>query len=221
MYTYCMLHTFTHSRLLQQPLSAPCTSCGWPCCSHRFCMAEVYIFGQLVGAYAFGQHNLFCAWEIATGSNWTHVEGETRGQTHIAADSEPVVWAQPVDVHYKAHTLHGWPKLIVHVWHQDSYGRMVLCGYGLGYIPAPTKKTSYQASLEITTWKPQAGIFQQLRNMLLGGSVCLLDEQLVWRTEGRCRLRTTTSGTVRFTLNVICQNAEGLGMSALAKPTDS
>ena len=70
-------------------------------------MADVYVIGQLVGADGFDRPNLLCTWEVITGAQWAHVEGHTKGQTHVLMDPDDGVWAHPIDVHYQARSIQG------------------------------------------------------------------------------------------------------------------
>jgi B9 domain-containing protein 2 len=59
---------------------------------------------------------------------WDLVEGEAGGQTHCdyPPEGEPgCVWSHPVDLHYAAKSLVGWPKMWFQVWCMDTHGAKV------------------------------------------------------------------------------------------------
>ena len=89
-------------------------------------MAEVHLIGQLIGASDFPEHSLFCRWSIQTGGAWKHLQGSKEGQTQVdspAAGGQTTYWSHPIDAHYSTRGLQGWPRLLVQVYNQDSFGR--------------------------------------------------------------------------------------------------
>ena len=106
-------------------------------------MAEVHLIGQLIGASEFPNQSLFCRWSIQTGGAWAVIQGLKEGQTQVDCPVEgeqetTSFWSHPIDVHFATRGLQGWPKLVVQVYHQDSYCRynesMNLNVLILGYI---------------------------------------------------------------------------------------
>lgn len=91
-------------------------------------MAEVHVIGQIVGASDFvSVEGLFCKFALQTGGAWTLLSGLKEGQTQVdnprQSGSGGAVWAHPIDVHYATRGLQGWPKIVVQVYRQDSFGR--------------------------------------------------------------------------------------------------
>eukprot|EP00667_Euglena_gracilis_P027988 EG_transcript_35205 len=159
-------------------------------------MLDVFFVGQLQGAEEFRRKELFCSWRVIAGPHWQHVEGETFGQTHIMADPETTVWAHPIDVHYRTPAIQGWPRILLQVYSQDHYNRPEVCGYGVAYLPP----RGACRPLQVVTWTLQPSLWQQLRQLLLGGSEELSDETLLHSMDERHRLHTRSSGTVLLTM---------------------
>ena len=63
-----------------------------------------------------------------------------------------MVWSHPVDVHYAAKSLVGWPKMWFQVWHMDDHGLKDLCGYGFCHVPTGPG----MHEVEVCTWCPRA-----------------------------------------------------------------
>ena len=115
-------------------------------------MAELHVFGQVVGAGGFSLPSLFCKWSIEAGSNFRLLQGLSKGQTQCDQpnDDEMAVWAHPVDVHYSTKGIDGWPRLCVEVWGIDTFGRYEIAGYGCCVLPA----ASGHHQLKCLTWRP-------------------------------------------------------------------
>ncbi len=95
-------------------------------------MAEVHLIGRLLGASDFGGSaldggGLFCRWRVQTGAAWTRLSGLAEGQTQVDRQEEEgqqdACWSHPIDLHLATRGLQGWPKLILEVYRQDSFGR--------------------------------------------------------------------------------------------------
>ena len=86
---------------------------------------------------------------------WELVEGESGGQTHCdyPPEGEPcVVWAHPVDAHFAAKSLVGWPKMWFQVWSMDVHGAKDLAGYGFAHVPT----AAGEHEVEVATGCPEA-----------------------------------------------------------------
>jgi B9 domain-containing protein 2 len=98
-------------------------------------MAEVHILGTLEGASEFPNATLCCKWSAVTGEGWSLLEGHASGQTHVDTPLDPsmTIWNHPIgssdssDLHYNTKSIAGWPKIVVRVFHQDTFGRNILC----------------------------------------------------------------------------------------------
>ena len=58
-------------------------------------MAELHVFGQLVGGSNFALPNLFCKWSLEAGSNFRVLQGTGQGQTQCDHPNVPPPAALP------------------------------------------------------------------------------------------------------------------------------
>ncbi|KAI8898191.1 B9 domain-containing protein 2 [Globomyces pollinis-pini] len=175
-------------------------------------MAEIHILGSLVGASDFPKSQLCCKWSIVSGESWVLLEGETSGRTHVDIPLDPTlsVWSHPLDIHFATKSIAGWPKLVVHVFHQDMFGRNELFGYGFIHVPAtPGKHT-----MEIVTWRPTGTMKEQLWATFLGATNQLKDTNLIYDPMDRFRLVTESMGKVHVEFDIIIRNFQKTGVSS-------
>eukprot|EP00754_Rhynchopus_humris_P037340 Rhum_TRINITY_DN19518_c0_g1::Rhum_TRINITY_DN19518_c0_g1_i1::g.170185::m.170185/K16745/B9D2; B9 domain-containing protein 2 len=180
---------------------------------------ELHIIGQLSHAQNFNKQNLFVLWEFVTGAHWEHIEGAEQGQTHMIqsedAATNSAVLAHPIDLHFKTQNVQGWPKIVVHVWQQDDYGRKDFVAYGMAYLPCCTNGFCDEL-VEIQTWTPQApSLVDRIREALLGGTPQLRDDNIVHKMENRFRLLTVPSGQIFFRLSLISQHLERFSVTGV------
>mmetsp|Transcript_5941 Transcript_5941/g.24076 ORF Transcript_5941/g.24076 Transcript_5941/m.24076 type:complete len:177 (-) Transcript_5941:2241-2771(-) len=164
-------------------------------------MAELHVVGEIVGAMGFEDRNLFCKWGLEAGSMWELVEGESGGQTHCdyPPEGEPcVVWAHPVDAHFAAKSLVGWPKMWFQVWSMDAHGAKDLAGYGFAHVPT----AAGEHELDVATWCPEGTAAEKLSAFFVGGRPRLKFEEVIHQPGDRFRLQTKAAGVVRLRLGV-------------------
>mmetsp|Transcript_18550 Transcript_18550/g.30508 ORF Transcript_18550/g.30508 Transcript_18550/m.30508 type:complete len:124 (-) Transcript_18550:336-707(-) len=118
------------------------------------------------------------------------------------------IWSHPIDVHYDTKGIQGWPRMYFQVWHEDSFGRTDLEGYG--FIHVPTSAGTYD--LECVTWRPAGTLWERISSWFIGGNPQLKNEELILSGADRFRLRTIASGTVHLRLGVILKNFEKYGV---------
>ncbi|XP_051900251.1 B9 domain-containing protein 2 [Pristis pectinata] len=173
-------------------------------------MAELHIIGQIVGASGFPQHSLFCKWGLHTGCAWKLLSGLKEGQTQVdnPVIKEMTYWSHPIDVHYATKGLQGWPKLFLQVWHQDSFGRSELYGYGFCHIPS----SPGFHQIDCVTWRPLGTWQEQLSQMFVGGGPQLKHSDLIYTGADRYRLHTVAMGSVHLQLNIILRNFDRYGV---------
>nr|CAB3225025.1 B9 domain-containing protein 2-like [Phallusia mammillata] len=173
-------------------------------------MAEVHIIGQLVGASEFPEHSLFCKWGIHAGGAWKLIAGLKEGQTQVdnPENEEFAYWSHPIDVHYAAKGLQGWPRIHVQVWRQDSLGRSEL--YGYGFVHVPTSPGTHK--IECVTWRPIGTMQEELTQFFVGGCPQLKNADLIYSGADRYKLRTTAMGKVHLKLNLIFRNFDKYGV---------
>lgn len=144
---------------------------------------------------------------MEVGKAWQHLGGDLLGQTQVSYTSyniqENIIFNHPMDVHFALAGLQGWgfPRLTVQSFRLDWYGRRILTGYGFVHIPiSPGTHV-----LEVHLWRPVGSADQELRSFLLGETPSLLKEDPLYDSawKDRCRLLTTSSGSVKVEISVI------------------
>lgn len=163
-------------------------------------MAELHVFGQILGASDFPCSGLFCKWSLKFGENWTLLEGSKEGQTQVDRhqyEDNRAVWSHPIDVHFSTRGIQDWPKLLIQVWHQDSFGRNELVGYGSLHLPS----SPGFSTVSCPTWRPVGTLLEEVSRQFLGGGLHLSDPEEVCGSLGdRFRLRTEAMGSVQLEL---------------------
>lgn len=175
-------------------------------------MAELHVIGQLVGASGFDEcPNVFCKWSVEHGKDWERMEGLASGQTQVdyPANGDIAVWQHPIDVHFTTKAAHGWPKLVVEVWHMDTYGRADLSGYGCCSIPT----SAGMHTVHIATWRPVGTLRQQFSAFFLGGYPQLKHKQLISDARERYRLVTVAAGEVQVQLGIVLKDFDRFGVA--------
>ena len=166
---------------------------------------EVHVVGEIVGGVNFGT-GVCCKFTMEAGKSWEHLGGHLNGQTHVdyPSDGTTAVWAHPIDVHFSARSMHGWPRILVQVWQMDTYGRIELTGYGFVHVPvAPGAH-----AIDVPTWRPLGSLREEIHAHFLGGAPQLRDIDILFQKawSDRCRLLTQPSGTVQLRLAVVHRN---------------
>eukprot|EP00061_Rhincodon_typus_P012503 g38277.t1 len=94
------------------------------------------------------------------------------------------------------------------VWHQDSFGRNDLCGYGFCHIPSSPGTHDIQC----VTWRPLGTWQEQLSQMFVGGGPQLKHSDLIYTGADRYRLQTVAMGKVHLQLSIILRNFDQYGV---------
>mmetsp|Transcript_84240 Transcript_84240/g.234632 ORF Transcript_84240/g.234632 Transcript_84240/m.234632 type:complete len:204 (+) Transcript_84240:166-777(+) len=165
---------------------------------------EVHVIGEVVGGSGFGA-GVSCKWSVDTGSQWKALNGEPGGQTHVdyPEAGDFAVWNHPVDLHYVAGSIDGWPRIVVQVWRLDEFGRNDLEAYG--FVHVPTSAGSFD--VEVPTWRPLGSHKVEMASFFLGGRPQLKSLSVIHAEAGqRFRLVTESSGTVHLHLDVVLKH---------------
>ena len=158
------------------------------------------------------------------------LQGIKEGQTQLDNPTyeQMAYWAHPIDVHYATKGLQGiyfliwniillnkilikgWPKFNFQVFHQDSYGRIELYGYGSCHVPI----TPGYHEIECATWRPLGSVKDQITSYFVGGSLQLKNPDLFNANsiDELYRLKTVSMGKVHLRVNVILRNFEKYGV---------
>ncbi len=117
-------------------------------------------------------------------------------------------WSHPIDMHFATRGLQGWPKLHFQVWHQDTFGRNELYGYGFCHIPT----SPGQHEITCPIWRPAGSFREQISQLFLGGSAQLRNPDLIYSGADRYHLRTQAMGNIHLQLGVILRNFDKYGI---------
>ncbi|KAI8916112.1 ciliary basal body-associated, B9 protein-domain-containing protein [Gorgonomyces haynaldii] len=150
--------------------------------------AEVHLIGTLVGASEFPKSSLCCKWSLVVGQDWTHIEGETSGQTQVDIPLVLLLTTGP--------TPH----------HLESSNRRALCNElnGYGFVHIPTTPGLHE--LEIATWRPIGNLKEQLWTYFLGVTPQLKSLDLIYNPLDRFRLVTCAMGKVQVEISIVLRN---------------
>ena len=85
---------------------------------------QVHIIGKIKGGENFKANKIFLRYQIKTGlHNFSLLKGKADGETFLAAkNGEFIPLEHPIDLHYIAKAIRGWPKMILEVWEEDDDG---------------------------------------------------------------------------------------------------
>ena len=147
---------------------------------------------------------------IFSGGAWKVLAGLPEGQTQVDNPQmdEFAYWSHPIDIHFATRGLQGWPKIHFQVWHQDTFGRNELYGYGFCHIP--TSPGTHD--IVCPTWRPAGTFREQISQMFLGGSAQLRNPDLIYSGADRYHLRTQAMGKVHMQVSVILRNFDKYGI---------
>ncbi|XP_043918626.1 B9 domain-containing protein 2 [Protopterus annectens] len=112
------------------------------------------------------------------------------------------------NVQLQYRNLTGWPKLHLQVWHQDSFGRNELYGYGFCHIPS----TPGYHEFSCVTWRPVGSWQEQISQFFVGGGLQLKNSDLIYSGADRYRLHTTAMGKVHLQLGVLMRHFDRYGV---------
>ncbi|RWS04609.1 B9 domain-containing protein 2-like protein [Dinothrombium tinctorium] len=173
-------------------------------------MAEIHVFGQIVGAGKFNTNGLFCKWNIVFGGGWNLIEGNVCGQTQVdySAFEDQAFWCHPIDVHFATIGIQNWPKIIFEVWRQDFYGKSTLCSYSFCHIPS---EPGFH-EIKCFTWKPAGSREDQIASLFTGAGLRLSNSSTISENFERFRLQTESSGELNLELFIIFKNFEKFGI---------
>lgn len=182
--------------------------------SRAFEQPQVHFVGEILGGEGFPS-GVTCKWAIEAGgegTTWAKSEGLDRGQTQTDFAAEAgagAVWSHPIDVHYRAGGLKGWPRLTMEVWRVDDHGRLEICGYGFAHLPS--SPGAY--TLRVPTWRPMGTAAEETAAFFMGGVPRLARASYVYsRRADRASFPTVASGTVVVEVMVVTRAMETHGV---------
>ena len=176
---------------------------------------ELHVLGEVLGGSGFGAGRATCCkWALEAGDRWELLEGARGGQTQTdapEAGTDTCVWAHPIDAHFRAGALQGWPRLLLQVWHLDDEGRLEVEGYGFCHVPSGPGLHE----LSVATWRPVGTAADEWAAFFLGGTPALKSTAVLFSamTE-RHRLVTVGSGSVHVRLELLQRHMDIYGVES-------
>jgi len=104
--------------------------------------------------------------------------------------------------------MQGWPKIQIQVWHQDSFGRQELSGYGFCHVPC----SPGEHDVLCPTWRPVGSFREEVMQRFVGGGLQLRNTDVILTTPERYKLNTAAAGTVTLRLGIILRNFDKFGI---------
>mmetsp|Transcript_13682 Transcript_13682/g.36879 ORF Transcript_13682/g.36879 Transcript_13682/m.36879 type:complete len:225 (+) Transcript_13682:72-746(+) len=191
---------------------------------------ELHYIGELEAGLGFPNvaqnEGLFVDYSVQAGGEWVPIarsEGYV-GQTQSAyADAEGIhVFNHPLDFHFVAASLEGWPRLSLQVLRLDPAGCVETVSYGSTALPV----TPGHVELACCTWTPVGpSLLGEARAAHGAGGATVLAPEVQAEIlggglpEARSQMVTKTSGTLRISLDTIFRNAAVHGILPSASRT--
>ena len=175
---------------------------------------ELHVLGEISGGTGFPK-GVCLKFIVDYGEMWRKMAGQAEGQTHVdypIDDCEMVVWSHPVDLHFSASSVQGWPRLLMQVWSIDSHGVGELVSYG--FCNVPTSPGFHR--VDCRTWRPRSTDAEEIRRFYVGDNPRIAKEHFdilfgkAWAQ--RNALETVGSGTIHLELDIILKNFESEGV---------
>lgn len=115
-------------------------------------------------------------------------------------------------MHFAVPALQGFgaPRVIVQSFRLDWFGRRVLVGYGFTHIPI----SPGSHLLDIPMWRPLGTPEQEIRALMLDETPSLRCAEPVYESawKDRCRLITTSCGSMQIQINIITRFMKEYGV---------
>ncbi|KAL0227738.1 hypothetical protein RCL1_003881 [Eukaryota sp. TZLM3-RCL] len=162
-------------------------------------MAEVFVIGNLIGTLNVTGCYSSCHFSTHIGSNWELLEGHGEGRTQMAKlECGTSYWYHPIDLHFVAHTIVDWPKLLLRVFTRDFTDTDGFAAYGV--LVLPTHPGHYE--LKVPLWRPHGSFKQRVEATLLGGYPEYDKPEVILEDSSRSSITAISCGEVVVELNV-------------------
>ena len=176
----------------------------------------MHFLGEIISGYGFGPGSIFAKFKIVPGTeDWNLLRGHSEGQTQVSSPAahgdgnENAAWIHPIDAHYAAGDISGWPRLFIEVFREDEYGRHVLAGYGASWIPPSAGEKNFH----VGTWVPEGTGWEKVASDFLGTPPLLENPSMVY--DGgidRYNFHTKSSGYVAVRINTVAKGFAEAGI---------
>ena len=122
---------------------------------------QIHIIGKIAGAVNFHCSKVFVRFSVQVGKeNFDLLKGKTDGETFLSTSKigDFIPLEHPLDMHFIAKAIRGWPKMLVEVWEEDDDGRNQIAGYGMTSFPI----ASGEFKLDIHCWRPKGSYIDKV-----------------------------------------------------------
>jgi len=169
-------------------------------------MPEIHFVGEIENCLLESSSEaLSLTFGIVPGGNaWVLQNGLNSGETHIssATADERGIFNYPIDAHYGATSVEGWPFFVCEVWERavDDKSRLFK-GCGVAYLPT----TPGRHKLELSLWRPcEIGGLEGFYDMIMPEMPNLTHlREIVVSPFIRQKVSTETCGTVHININTV------------------
>ncbi len=171
---------------------------------NAFATPQIFIMGRILNACGFDSEELYLKYDIKFGPNFNVLNGITSGETFQSMAYEEdninvVNFDQPLSLNLSCTSINGWPKILVEIWSNDSDGKNVIVGYGMGFIPV---KSGF-SKMTINCWRPSSSTSESLEERLLGNNNEFNDKSAVYSTAEKFGVYSISAGQVNVELELI------------------
>ncbi|CAB3379236.1 Hypothetical predicted protein [Cloeon dipterum] len=179
-----------------------------------------------VEAAEFPEHDeLYCRYFVEFGSDWQIISGVAEGMSQISKkskchidDRQLCVWNLPVELTLKSTNITGWPKIVVSVYGNDSFGNDVVRGYAWSFVPLESTSTT----LSMPAFVPASSSkLQEMTAWFTGRRPEFLNPAIVVHGESRELLRTSSHGHVFVKVNTLIKDLSKCGYENCYKQAQS
>jgi hypothetical protein len=165
----------------------------------------LHIIGKICGGVNFDAPKIFLRYSVKIGDNFTLLKGKSDGETFLSCrHGDFIPLEHPIDLHYIAKAIRGWPKMLIEVWQEDNDGRNTIAGYGLLTFPV----ASGEFKLDINCWRPKGGFVEKL----LGTYPELQYKDIMMCSKSRYGLQTESTGTIKLEVSMILKDFQYHGV---------
>lgn len=167
---------------------------------------EVHFIGQIVGGSSFQTSiGLFCEVHLEYGEHWKELpvtlEKSIQTQTAYPDSDGFCVWNHPVDLHFAAESMFGWPRFVVRVWRLDDLGIIDLLAYGTAALPC----SPGEFRLSCPTWRPIGTENDEKLAFFLRNPPKLAMQDALAK-DNRRMMKATSSGVIHIEMEVLLKN---------------
>jgi B9 domain-containing protein 2 len=182
-------------------------------------MPEIHIVGEIkscTNIISDESEGAFFRWKVDHGPAFHHIGGDTVGQTQVAfagySHEDELIISHPIDVHLVELGIPGLksPIIMCQSCILDQYNRRIMNGYGFCHLPL----TTGFYKLEVPLWRPVGTADQEMESYFMQTNPALISPDPIFDSawKDRCKLVTTSTGTLYIEVYVVCRNRSSHGV---------